>query len=140
MGEMIRKLSILVSAAFAISFWSLAADAGVERQATSADEEPRYDPATVVDAFVTVVRVQNVARKEQEAFLTVKSGSQTVDIYLCPAQFLMEFKATFNVGDRIGIVGSKIKFRGTNLILAREVRKQEQTLYLRDAKGVPNWR
>jgi hypothetical protein len=47
----------------------------------------------------------------------------------------MEFKE----GDTIQIIGSKITMMGRTVVIAREVRKDDQVLTLRDEKGVPVW-
>ena len=36
--------------------------------------------------------------------------------------------------------GSKIKFNGSQVVLAREVRLESTTVYLRDDHGVPYWK
>jgi hypothetical protein len=39
----------------------------------------------------------------------------------------------------VQVKGSKIKFNGASTVLAREVRMESNTLYLRDDHGVPYW-
>jgi 3,4-dihydroxy-2-butanone 4-phosphate synthase len=46
---------------------------------------------------------------------------------------------TFAKGDEITLTGSKVKEGETDLVLAREVVKGNDTFVLRDAKGDPVW-
>jgi hypothetical protein len=39
----------------------------------------------------------------------------------------------------VGVTGSKVKFDGNDLVLARELRVGKTVLSLRDEKGFPNW-
>jgi len=71
--------------------------------------------------------------------LTVKGDTEAEDIYLCPESFLKDMGVTFVKGDSIGFTASKVKQNGTDLLLAREVVRGNETLVLRDDKGVPVW-
>jgi hypothetical protein len=104
-------------------------------------EDPRYDVATVIDVDATVMDLREVARNNPLSglHLTVKIESDTIDVFLGPVDFLKEFEITFAKGDKLEIIGSKVKFGGAHIVLARQVRRDETTLYLRDAKGKPHW-
>jgi len=109
--------------------------------------EPKYDTATNVDLMVVVVEVKEVpvgnplngmhliVRPE-----TSKANSETTDVYLAPDDYLKDFGCHFTKGDRIQVKGSKVKFNGANAVLAREVRMEATTVYLRDEHGVPYWK
>ena len=60
-------------------------------------EEPRYDAATVIDVDATVMDVREVPRNNPlgGVHLTVKIESETIDVYLGPADYLKEFEITF---------------------------------------------
>lgn len=135
------RVYLLISAVFATYTGLPALAAAVEAETVRAEEGPRYDPATVIDVMVTVVEVRNVPRTATEpgVHVTVKLDSQAVDVYLGPADFVKEFEISFEAGDRLQVIGSRVKFRGADVVLAREVRKQQATVYLRDRRGVPNW-
>lgn len=104
-------------------------------------EDPRYDVATVIDVDATVMDLRQVPRNNPLSglHLTVKIESDTIDVFLGPVDFLKEFEITFVKGDKLEIIGSKVKFGGAHIVLARQVRRDETTLYLRDAKGKPHW-
>jgi hypothetical protein len=46
---------------------------------------------------------------------------------------------SFSKGDELAFTGSKVKYGGADLILAREVVRGTETLVLRDEKGNPVW-
>jgi hypothetical protein len=69
----------------------------------------------------------------------VKSGADSVDVYLCPKSFLDDMGVSLSKGDEIALTGSKVKQGEADLILAREVVKGSDTLVLRDDKGNPVW-
>jgi len=45
----------------------------------------------------------------------------------------------FAKGDKLEITGSKAKMEGTDVILAREIVKGDNTLVIRDKDGTPAW-
>lgn len=104
-------------------------------------EDPRYEVATVIDVDATVMDLREVPRNNPLSglHLTVKTESDTMDVFLGPVDFLKGFEIAFAKGDKLEIIGSKIKFGGAHIVLARQVRRDETTLYLRDAKGKPHW-
>jgi len=77
--------------------------------------------------------------EKEVAHLLVKTGTDTVDVYLCPKSFLEDMGVSFCKGDEIAITGSRVKQGEADLILAREVVKGTDTLVLRDDKGNPVW-
>lgn len=102
---------------------------------------PKYDVATESKMKVIVEELKLPAKgnEKEVAHLMVKSGGETLDIYLCPKSFLDDMGATYAKGDEVTVTGSKIKQEGGDLILAREVVKGPDTLLLRDDKGKPVW-
>ena len=109
--------------------------------------EPKYDTATNVDFMVVVTEVKDIAigsplsgthlivRPESS-----KGTAETTDVYLAPDDYLKDFGCHFAKGDRIQVKGSKVKFNGGPAVLAREVRLETTTVYLRDDHGVPYWK
>jgi hypothetical protein len=45
----------------------------------------------------------------------------------------------FAKGDAITVTGSKVKMGGQDVVIAREIKKGDQVLTLRDARGFPLW-
>ena len=121
----------LTAAMVVVHAWSMSGPASA----------PKYDVATESKMKVTVEELKLPAKgnEKEAAHLVVKSGTDTLDIYLCPKSFLDDMGATYAKGDEVTVTGSKIKQDGGDLILAREVVKGSDTLLLRDDKGKPVW-
>ncbi len=102
---------------------------------------PKYDVNTETKMKGTVEEVELPPKgsEKQIAHLLVKTGTDTVDVYLCPKSFLDDMGVSFSKGDEIALTGSRVKQGEADLILAREVVKGTDTLVLRDAKGNPVW-
>jgi len=116
-------------------------------QTVPAASEPRYDTATSVDAMAVVTDVKEVARNNPLCgshlivrLESARSETDTLEVYLGPADFLKDFAFNLAKGDRIEIKGSRVRFGGNPIVLAREVRKNSTTLYLRDERGTPYWK
>jgi len=71
--------------------------------------------------------------------LLLKTGTDTVDVYLCPKSFLDDMGVSFSKGDEISLTGSRVKQGEADLVLAREIVKGTDALVLRDDKGNPVW-
>jgi hypothetical protein len=62
-----------------------------------------------------------------------------VDVYVAPADFVKIFDINFKKGQEIEVTGSKVKFQGEDVILAREIQIGRTTVALRDKDGTPLW-
>ena len=71
--------------------------------------------------------------------LKLKTGSETIDVHLGPAAFLIEKEVDFKKGDDIEVVGARVKTCCGDAVLAREIRKGDATWTLRDTAGRPLW-
>ncbi|HEV7219107.1 MAG: hypothetical protein ACHP8A_11430 [Terriglobales bacterium] len=115
--------------------------APVLAQKTPKPTSPKYDFQTEAKIKGTIEEVKlppNGSEKEI-VHLLVNSGPDTMDVYLCPKSFMDEMGMNFSKGDEITLTGSKVKQRETDVVLAREVVKGNDTFLLRDAKGAPVW-
>ena len=102
---------------------------------------PKYDTSTEAKLKGTVeeLKLPPKGSEKEVAHLTIKNGTDTFDIYLCPKSFMDDMGVTFVKGDEIACTGSKVKQGEVEMILAREVVKGSDTLILRDDKGNPVW-
>jgi hypothetical protein len=120
----------------------LSADsASAQKNPASAPASPKYDLQNEAKFKGTVeeVKLPPKGSEKDAAHLLVKSGTDTIDVYLCPGSFLEDMGVSFKKGDEIALTGSKIKQDTADLILAREVVKGTEDLVLRDEKGAPVW-
>lgn len=85
------------------------------------------------------VNVTDFGTRRDFVQLTVRDGSETVVVYVCPKPFEEEMGISFTKGDQISFTGSKVKQEQSEVILAREIVKGTDTFTLRDAKGTPVW-
>lgn len=105
-------------------------------------DEPRYDPASEITILANITDVREVPRGSAFSgiHLSVKWGTQVLDVYVAPTAFLKQFEMQFSKGDEVRVTGSRVKNgNGVHVILAREVRKDQATLSCRRARGEPNW-
>ena len=102
---------------------------------------PVYDPSTVVTVQGTVEAVKQITgpRGWAGTHLTLKTESGTVDVHVGPSWFLKQKDLSFAKGDQIEVTGSKVKFENAEALLAREIKKGEKTITLRNAQGIPVW-
>lgn len=100
----------------------------------------QYDKSAEVTIKGTVEEVATRGEGERSrSVLMVKAGEETLNVPLGPSQFMAESKVTFTKGDQVEIIGVKREFRGGVMVMAREIKKGDQTLTLRDEQGNPKW-
>lgn len=107
----------------------------------SAQASPKYDPATESKFKGTVedLKLPPKGSEKQIAYISVKTDTDTMEIYLCPKSYMDDMGVSFAKGDEVAFTGSKVKQGDANMVLAREVVKGTDTLILRDDKGNPVW-
>ena len=105
-----------------------------------ASAPPKYDVSTEtkMKGIVEELKFLPPSGAKPQARLLIKSGTDDVEVYLCPKKFLDDMGVTFNKGDEIQVTGSKVKLDGAELTLAR-VSKGEDKLILRFDNGKPVW-
>jgi hypothetical protein len=102
---------------------------------------PKYDPGTEgkFKGVVQELKFVPPTGGKPVAYLVMKSGADTVEVFLCPKKFLDDMGIDFKANDEIEVTGSKIKQDGADLTLAREVIKGGDTVTLRFKDGKPAW-
>jgi hypothetical protein len=102
---------------------------------------PKYDLHTEIKMKGTVDEVKLPAKgnEKEVVHLLLKNGEEIVDLYFCPKSFMDDMGVSVSKGEELAFTGSKVKFGGADLVLAREVVKGTETLVLRDEKGNPVW-
>jgi DNA/RNA endonuclease YhcR with UshA esterase domain len=102
---------------------------------------PVYDRSTEVTLSGTVDEVQShqgrVGGTGTHLMLATDAG--TIDVHLGPTNWLASKEYTFAKGDRIEVTGSKVTLDGTAAIIARQVKRGDQTMVLRNENGIPLW-
>jgi len=102
---------------------------------------PKYDPATEgkLKGIVSELKFVPPSGGKPVAYLVMKSGADSVQVFLCPKKFLDDMGVEFKANDEIEVTGSKVKQDGADLTLAREIVKGGDTLTLRFKDGKPAW-
>jgi hypothetical protein len=88
---------------------------------------------------VEEVKLLPLGTRKDFTELIIQSGDDKVHIYVCPKTFQEEMGISFSKGDQIAVTGSKVKQEGSDVILARELVKGQDTVLFRDDKGSPVW-
>jgi hypothetical protein len=100
----------------------------------------RYDAANEVSIRGTVDEVLTTQRGNMiGVHLKVKTEDTVFDVRLGPAWLLEKQKFTFSNWDQIVANGAAVPDKSGQVMIAREVRKGDTVLVLRDVKGFPRW-
>ena len=100
---------------------------------------PKYDPTKETKIKGAVAEVKESTGSTDPTILVVKTGDKIVLVRLAPAAFLKEIDCWIKVGDQVEITGAKVPDSPQDEIMAREVVFGNNTMVLRDPKGVPIW-
>lgn len=102
---------------------------------------PQYDTATEVTLPGTITKVETHTGKMgwNGTHLVVNFGSETLPVHVGPSNYLVQQGFSFAEGDQIEVTGSRIKLDGTDVLIAREIKKADKVLTLRNSQGIPAW-
>ena len=111
---------------------------------------PVYDAATEATFQGTVQSVEQIADQGREGrgrgrralggtHIILSTATGPVEVHVGPAAFLTENKVVIVDGDAVEIIGSRVSLDDEPFVVAREIRKGDQTWTLRDATGRPLW-
>jgi hypothetical protein len=100
-----------------------------------------YDPKTGGLVSGEVVSVDKITDRGtgDGLSLKLKTGKETILVYLGPGWFLEKQDLSLAPKDQVEITGSQITFQGKPAIIAAQVKKGDKSLQLRDPAGIPAW-
>lgn len=102
-----------------------------------------YDESTVetVSGKITKTEVQPAMSKgwQESVVIILKMENQEIPIHLGPTWFVEHQPIRFHPTETIEVKGSKVKLEGEDVIVAQSVKKDDQTLILREEDGTPKW-
>ncbi len=103
-----------------------------------------YNPDTEVTFSGEISKIEEVQKPQGMSpgihiMVTGEDPCTMSPIHLGPAWYLSNQETQLKVGDKVEIVGSKVEIDGSPAIIAREVRRGDEVLVLRDKSGVPYW-
>jgi DNA/RNA endonuclease YhcR with UshA esterase domain len=104
---------------------------------------PKYDKSTEVTITGVVTDVKDYdcpISGTLGAHLTVKpEQGPEIEIHLAATRYVKSYEMVFARGDKVEVVGSKVKFNGSDAIIARELTRGQDTFTFRDKDGKPVW-
>jgi hypothetical protein len=71
--------------------------------------------------------------------LLLKTDMGNITVHLGPPAYVRKQGFNLKTGDYLEVTGSRVARDGQTLLLAAQVRKDGQTLKVRDEQGVPLW-
>ena len=92
-----------------------------------------------IKGTVADIKLIGTGAKTKVARLVVTTGSESIEVFLCPKSFLDDMGVSFSKGDEVEITGSRVRDDDLDEMLAREVVKGNDTVVLRDKQGKPVW-
>jgi hypothetical protein len=102
-----------------------------------------YDASAEVTLKGAVTEVKemdcDICGHQMGTHLVLKTEAESMEVMLGPASFLKKQDFAIAKGDEVEVIGAKIKMGGQDQLLAREVKKGDKTLTLRDKMGRPMW-
>ncbi len=101
-----------------------------------------YNPQTVETISGEVVSVDQISPMKgmsHGVHLMVKTDKETISVHMGPAWFNERQDIQIEPKDHVEVTGSRITFKGEPAIIAKEVKKGDHILILRDEKGFPVW-
>jgi len=110
----------------------------INASAQAGKNGPKYDTTKETKLKGTVTQVMEGAGATDPTVLTVKANDKLVSVQLAPKAYLKEIDCWIKVGDVVEVTGAKVTESGEEIV-AREVVFGNNTMVLRDNKGVPIW-
>lgn len=100
-----------------------------------------YDPKAETTVTGAVEQVKQVAGRHgwNGTHLTLKTGSGTLDVHVGPETYIAAQGFSFTAGEKVEVLGSKVTVGDGEALIAREIKKGDKTLVLRNAAGIPQW-
>mgnify|MGYP005809947683 CR=1 FL=1 len=100
-----------------------------------------YNPSTetTVKGTVEEVTQQTGTRGWGGTHLLLKTDSENFDVHVGPSQYVSRQGFAFAKGDQIEVTGSKVTLAGKEALIARQIKKGDKVLALRDEQGIPKW-
>lgn len=129
-------LGIIAIAIVAFAVWSFGPFPA--RQATASGASV-YDPATEIELTGVVKDVRTYACPESGGemggHLTLQTPTGVIQVHLAPSRLMRSRNLAFAPGDQITVFGSEVRVFDRYDVIARVVRRDGETVTIRDAQG-----
>lgn len=121
----------------------LAAAMVVAQEKKSSEPVPKYDPSAEAVFKGTVDEVRDrqcpVSRGMGAHIVLKTTEGKTIEVHLATTKFVKSYELAFNKGDQLEVTGVKVKFEDVDTVLAREIKRGNDTFVFRDKEGRPIW-
>jgi hypothetical protein len=138
----VKRLSILGAA----TLLTVTAVSVVMAQTGTGGGSPMYDvrtEATIRGTVESVDTITGAGGRGRHALggthLTVKTEKESLAVHVGPTAYLTEKGITLAKGDTLEILGSRVTIGEESVVIARQIKKGDNTWTLRDAFGRPLW-
>lgn len=100
-----------------------------------------YNPSRETTVKGTVEEVKQVSGRHgwNGTHLMLKTEAGQMDVHVGPSSYISRQGFSFAKGDQVEVLGSQVKMGGSDALIAREIKKDDKTLTLRNAQGIPQW-
>ena len=100
-----------------------------------------YNPATETTITGTVQDVLHPSAYNGMVgtHVNLKTQNGVIEVHVGPEAFIAKQNFSIEKGDTLTVTGSKQVIAGQNELIARDVKKGDKVLILRDDNGVPKW-
>jgi hypothetical protein len=100
-----------------------------------------YDVSTEKTLSGSITEVREVPGPGRSAgvHLVIATDNGPVTVHVGPKSFLDQKHIAFAAGDRVEVTGSAVTIDSEPVVVAREIKRGEQTVTLRDKRGIPVW-
>jgi len=139
----LNQFAKITLAAIVMLFVSAALAVGQTPQdpGTKGTRSSMYNPKTEATISGVVQEIKEVPGPGRSSglHLTVKADAAVYEVHVGPMWYLNQQKYSFAKGERIEVIGSNVTFQGADAMIARRIKKGEETWTLRDEQGIPAW-
>jgi hypothetical protein len=143
-----KKIMILIAIVFVVGFApEVTAQRGMDWKGgggwgPDTHYHRMYNPETVENITGEVVAIDMITPMKGMSYgvhMIMKTDQETLSVHLGPSWYIENQDVQIEPGDQIEVKGSRIMFDDKAAIIAAEVKKEDETLILRDEKGFPAW-
>lgn len=107
-----------------------------------AEAPPKYNATTEVTLEGAALYVAEYPSRASWSgvYAIMKDGGGEIEVHFAPGEFLSEKGIEIKRGDTLKVVGSRVRWSGTEIILAREISVNGgKAVELRDKNGAKVW-
>jgi len=100
-----------------------------------------YNPDTITTVKGSIVQIDSISLRNYP-IVRLKLALNEKDflyIHTSPYFYMEKNKWTFRIGQKLEVIGSKIKYEDNDVIIAKTINSEGKTYKFRDDQGNPLW-